>query len=98
MEGFILKKLLIILCIILLFVLTGCGENTTYEDTEFTKLSLNNDEKSTQNLENVQTPIPEPPKPVETEINSYTSPVLDKAEGRVNNLKIGCSYINRLYC
>lgn len=88
-----MKKLFIFLCIIFLYTLTGCSTIKNYENTEFTKLSLNNNEGNNTIIEKEEVT-----QPIETEINSYSSPVLDKSEGRINNLIIGCSYINRLYC
>lgn len=80
-----MKKIFILLFVLL--SLTGCKNDNSQKNTEFTKLSVN--DTQSQNI------VQEKP-PVETDVNSYSTTVQDKSPGRVNNLQIGCQAINRI--
>lgn len=98
----------LILCTIMLF-LSGCEkkeENNKIEDSKIlgnteisrigTDINITNehDNKTTNEAKNDVTP-PEPaPTPVETDLGTFSTNIVDKRENRQNNIRITCSKLN----
>lgn len=94
-----------ILCTIML-ILSGCTkkeennktENTNNQNTEISRISTTTNitnestDKTTNETKNEVTPPK--PTPVETELGSFSTNIVDKRENRQNNIRITCSKLN----
>ena len=95
----------LILCTIML-ILSGCTkkeennktENTNNQNTEISRISTTTNitnestDKTTNETKNEVTPPK--PTPVETELGSFSTNIVDKRENRQNNIRITCSKLN----
>lgn len=95
-----MKKIFIVFIVtFMLIILSGCNNSQTNNITQnnYTKLSSNtNQEVKNQESQNteIKNVIAEQPQKQEIEISNYTSKVLDKSKGRVNNLQLACKILN----
>ena len=95
----------LILCTIML-ILSGCTkkeennktENTDNQNTEISRISTTTNitnESSNNTTNEPKNEITSPsPTPVETELGSFSTNIIDKRENRQNNIRITCSKLN----
>ena len=80
-----MKKVIFIL-FLCMFALTGC-KNETNNNT-----SINVTRTLAKNA--TINEAPQPTKPIETQLGTYTTTIYDKTPSRVNNIKIACNSLN----
>lgn len=95
----------LILCTIML-ILSGCTkkeennktENTNNQNTEISRTSRTTNitnESSNNTTNEIKNEVTTPaPTPVETELGSFSTNIVDKRENRQNNIRITCSKLN----
>lgn len=97
----------LILCTIML-ILSGCTkkeennktENTDNQNTQINRTSTTTNitnestNKTTNETKNEVTSPEHTPAPVETELGSFSTNIVDKRENRQNNIRITCSKLN----
>ena len=91
--------LFIFICLLLVCVLTGCGnqdfQNNSQNTVSGTQLSENiNMQQEENRVVNILQNANEQKTPIEKEISSYTTVIKDNSAGRLTNIRLTCSALN----